>query len=106
MKLMDRIAYKAAEKNFIAIFKLSSYNDTKIGADAMNDALDNGDLKWDDIVEAFYNMDKARKEGRCFPFYDSEDLAVAQIWHLIRSTIDINLICLLSKMERAQRSRP
>ena len=105
MKLMDRIAYKAAEKNFTAIFKLASYDDTKVGADYMNDVLDNGDLRWDDIVEAFYNMDKARKEGRCFPFYDSEDLAVVQIWHLMRATIDINLVCLLAKMERAQGSR-
>jgi hypothetical protein len=105
MKLMDRIAYKAAEKNFMAIFKLASYDDTKIGADSMNDALDNGDPKWGDIVEAFYNMDKARNEGRCFPFYDSEDLAIVQIWNLIRSTIDINAICLLAKMERARGSR-
>jgi hypothetical protein len=105
MKLMDRIAYKAAEKNFTAIFKLSSYNDTKFGVDYMNKILSGAGLKWTDIVEAFENMDKAKNDGRCFPFYDFEELAVVQIWHLMRATIDINLACLIGEMERRQRGR-
>lgn len=105
MKLMDRIAYKVAEKNFTAIFRLASYDDIECCADTMKKVLDSSGLQWTDIIQAFEGMMKAKNEGRPFPFYDSDDLAVVQIWNLMDATFWINLECLIGEIKRARGSR-
>lgn len=105
MKLMDRIAYKVAEKNFIAIFKLASYDDIECCADIMKKLLDGSGLCWTDIIQAFEGMTMAKNEGRPFPFYDFDGPAVMQIWNLMDATFWINLECLVGEIKRARRSR-